>query len=76
VLLPRATELEEVDERTRQLLTPQKIASIVSLVPDEWLTLVSSAPVTENKDVYEQFLVNRLSLNFINDAEHARKALV
>src|SRR5215218_7217714 len=38
VLLPRASELDAVDAEFRQLLTPERIQAIVSLVPDEWLT--------------------------------------
>ena len=38
VLLPLASELDRVDEEFRALLTPERIHSIVSLIPDEWLT--------------------------------------
>lgn len=76
VLLAWATKMEEADKLTREVLTPEKIKSIVALVPDEWLAHVSSSPVEENRTVYERFLVNRLSLNLINDVEHAGKALV
>src|SRR5882757_9769613 len=38
VLLPRAAELEAVDGEFRSILTSERIRSIVSLIPDEWLT--------------------------------------
>lgn len=76
VLLPLATEMEQADKMIREVLTPERIKAIVLLIPDEWLMLVSSLTVSENRNVYERFLLNRLSLNYINDAEHARKALV
>src|SRR5690348_12970839 len=34
VLLPRATELQEADEELKQILTPERIDAIVSLIPD------------------------------------------
>ena len=38
VLLPWASRLDEVDQAFRTILTPEKINSIVALLPDEWLT--------------------------------------
>src|SRR5471030_3152236 len=38
VLLPQATELDAVDAEFRSVLTPERIQSIVALVPGEWLT--------------------------------------
>ncbi|SDL27436.1 hypothetical protein SAMN05421823_10575 [Catalinimonas alkaloidigena] len=79
VLLPWATELEAVDAEFRERLTPDRIAAIVALVPDAWLT-DASIPGTpdEQRDVYFQFLTTRLAASdlFVNAAEHARKALV
>lgn len=76
VLLPWAHELKTVDEIFRTKLNSEKIESIVALVPDEWLAQISSAPVEETRWVYVQFLTNRLSFNFINEAQHARQTLV
>ena len=76
VLLPWATKMEEADKMIREVLTPEKIKSIVALTPDEWLTHISPSPIEENRAVYKSFLVNRLSLNFVNDVEHAGKTLV
>jgi hypothetical protein len=77
VLLGWATELESVDKDFRKLLTAEKIKEIVSLIPDEWLETVSSSAV-ESRRVYEQFLVNRVaaSQTFVNEAQHAREALI
>lgn len=37
VLLPWATQLDEVDAAFRATLSPERIRAIVSLVPDDWL---------------------------------------
>ena len=79
VLLPQATELYAVDAEFRQILTPKLIQSIVSLVPDEWLTnesMMESAE--EQRQVYIQFLEARLASSeiFVNAAIDARNALV
>jgi len=76
VLLSWATEMESADRKARAVITPQKIKEIVSLVPDEWLVLLAPEPVENIRDVYVQFLTNRLSLNFVNDVQHARQTLV
>ena len=79
VLLPRATELDAVNTEFRQLLTPERIRSIVALIPDEWLMDASSdASVDERRGVYAQFLETRLAHSeiIINAANDARKALV
>lgn len=79
VLLPRASELDAVDAEYRTLLTPDRIAAIVSLVPDEWLSAGSpDETVEERRATYIQFLTTRLahSAVFLNEARHAREALV
>jgi len=78
VLLPWASELEKADEELRLMLTPERIRSIVALVPDEWLTTAFASPAEENRKMYEQFLINRIAHSsiFINQAQHARQALV
>src|SRR5829696_1738082 len=64
VLLPWATELEKVDEAFRSILTLERIDGILSLIPGEWLEGLSPLPVEENRNVYRQFLANRLSFTF------------
>lgn len=78
VLLPYSGELEKVDKSFRSLLTKEKIVSIVRLVPDEWLVNESAPDAEENRKVYEQFLLNRISHShiFVNEAQHARQALI
>ena len=79
VLLPRATELDAVDAEFRQLLTPERVRSIVALIPDAWLMDVSSdASADERRMVYAHFLETRLahSETFVNAAKDAGKAFV
>ncbi len=79
VLLPRATELAAIDAHYRQLLTPERIQSVVALIPDAWLTDESGdGPAHEQRAMYARFLETRLahSETFVNAAEDARKALV
>jgi len=79
VLLPQASELEEVDAEYRAVLTPALVRAIVGLIPDEWL--LGDSPFTtveEHRQAYIQFLEVRLASSeiFVKAAEHARKALI
>ena len=79
VLLPVASMLEEVDTAFHTFLTPEKIRSIVHLIPDEWLTKWSmDISPRDIKEVYAQFLTIRLaaSSTIIKAAQHARQSLV
>lgn len=79
VLLPFATDLRSVDAAFRPVLTPERIAAIVSLIPDDWLTHEPSADsAEEQRRVYVQFLVARLAASetFVNAAIDAQQALV
>lgn len=76
VLLPWATDLEKADEDLRSRLPIEKINAILGSIPDEWMAAVAPASVEENRNVYRQFLANRLSLNLIKEAQHARQALI
>lgn len=79
VLLSRATELDAVNAQFRELLTPERIRSIVALIPDAWLTDASSdESADERRAVYAQFLETRLAHSeiFVNAANDARNALV
>ena len=76
VLLPWASELEKVDEEFRAILLPDKIDRVIDLIPDEWLAMIASTSIEENRNVYRQFLANRLSFTFIKEAQHARQALI
>jgi hypothetical protein len=79
VLLPWASELEKVDKELKVLLNGDRIASILGLVPGEWLaanSFVESAE--EGREVYQDFLERRIagSDTFINEAIYARKSFV
>jgi hypothetical protein len=65
-----------VDAAYRTILTPDRIRAIVDLVPDEWLTDDDSPQ--PQRDAYVQFLTDRLahSERFVNEAHHARQALI
>ena len=78
VLLQWASELEQVSESFQAILTEEKIISIVSLIPNEWLINESAANADENRKVYEQFLLNRISHShtFVKEAQHARQVLI
>jgi hypothetical protein len=79
VLLPLATQLEEVDANFSSILTEDCIRSIVSLVPGEWLTDESSFETPEQyREAYIQFLMIRIahSENFVKEAQNAAEALI
>jgi hypothetical protein len=79
VLLPRAARLEETDLEFKKLLTEDTLRTIVALIPDEWLQWRDTEETPEAlRAIYFQFLATRLhhSQNFINEAQHARKALI
>ena len=78
VLLPWVSELEKADQTFCSILTPERIHSIVALVPDEWLTENDEGSPREKRKVYEQFLLNRLShsMIFVKEAQDARKAFI
>lgn len=77
VLLPYAAELEEADTVCRALLTPDRIRSIVALIPDEWLTDETAASFADRRQIYTRFLETRLLQSaFVKQAIHAREALI
>lgn len=79
VLLPQAGELKTVDTEFRQLLTDESIASIISLIPDEWLAGEPQPESAEGKRrVYIEFLQSRLTASeiFVEEAQRARKTLI
>lgn len=78
VLLQWASELDKVDESFRSLLTEEKIISIVDLIPVDWLVSESEPDADENRKVYQQFLLNRISQShiFVKEAQHARQVFI
>lgn len=79
VLLRRATELEAVDQTFRSTLNNTMIEEIVNLIPEDWLANEPAfSSIAEHRKAYIWFLQNRLahSAFFVNEANHARTALV
>ena len=78
VLLPQASALTEIDERSRAVLTDTLISSIVALVPDEWLQDSPFPTIAEHRQAYVQFLQARVahSLTFVKAAQDARETLI
>lgn len=79
VLLPWASQLEEADKVLRKSLSAKVIASIVELVPAEWLAanqFVTTA--AEGRNVYTEFLKRRIAASdiFVKEALYARKSFV
>ena len=77
VLLPRASEIEKVDETFRQILTPAVIDQVVELVPDIWLTEPNQI-AAEQRKVYTGFLNARIASSsiFVKEAQHARQEII
>jgi hypothetical protein len=73
VLLPQASELDAADTALKELLTPECIRNIISLLPDEWL-MTDDQTATEVRDMYSHFLNTRIKFShlFVNEAKHAR----
>ncbi len=79
VLLPAAAELEQAEKISKEILTPDKLDSIVSLIPDEWLNNYGEADSPEAiKKVYSGFLRTRLASSsfFLNEALNARNSFI
>lgn len=79
VLLPEASQLEKADAELSALLTEEKLQSIVSLLPDEWLQWNDVDETPEKiRETYICFLNERLahSTTFVKEAQDARKALL
>ncbi len=79
VLLPLATELDEVDTEFKAILTAEVITSIVALIPDEWL---SGEPAFQSaqdyRDAYIKFLLTRMEHSefFVKEAKNAAEILI
>lgn len=76
VLLKSATALNEVDRAFKTILSDECIASIVALVPDEWLLTGSPfSTAAEHRRAYTSFLTTRIANSeiFIKAAQDAGK---
>ena len=79
VLLPLATELDQVNTEFCAVLGKERIRSRVALIPDDWLEDDNTEQsFAEKRQVYVQFLENRLAVseNLIKEAQYARAAIV
>src|SRR6201996_6858682 len=71
VLLPRATELDMVDEEFKAILTPERIRAIVSLIPGEWIETEWQETPDEVRAIYSRFLEARVAASaiFVKEAQ-------
>ena len=79
VLLPKASRLKKVNTDNRALLTASVIESIVSQIPDEWITIEPPfASADACREAYRQFLVTRIAKSdiFVKEAQHAREQII
>ena len=75
VLLARASGLPEADARMTERLTPELVAGIVQLIPDEWLEDEALfAGKAEHRNAYRAYLSRRLTAPraFVEEAIRAR----
>src|SRR5688500_5588827 len=79
VLLAKATAMDKAGEKFRSVLTPDRIRSIVSLLPDDWLNRSAfREKPDEVRNIYSNFLISRMNNAdiFENEARNARLALI
>ncbi|MGZ8261313.1 MAG: HipA family kinase [Caldimonas sp.] len=75
VLLPFATRLGDADTALHAALSPERIAAIAALIPDEWLESgAGGASGPAPRSAYAEYLVRRLAAPraFAEEAERAR----
>ena len=79
VLLPKASGLDKAGEHFRSVLNEEKIKSIVSLLPDDWLNsgVYPEQPDTV-RNIYSEFLITRINNAdiFENEVRNARNAVI
>jgi hypothetical protein len=79
VLLPLASELAAVDAAMAAALSPQVVAEVVALVPDDWLEPDPQfTDAAAQRDAYCRYLVERLQAPraFVEEALRAHAALL
>lgn len=79
VLLPFADRLEQADAECSATLTPEVIAAVVGLIPDDWLRDHESfATPAAQREAYRCFLQARLDAphEFVEEARRARSVRV
>lgn len=78
VLLPKASELDKVDKELKELFSPKVIASVLALIPDEWLNEEIFTSSKQQRDAYAKFLNNRIANSsiFVKEAQNARETAI
>jgi hypothetical protein len=77
VLLPYASELDDVDRVLSARLTPEIIRTIVGLIPESWLDGSTFPSPDAHRAAYTSYLIERLQVprNFVEEANDARAEL-
>ena len=78
VMLPRGIAAE-ADAVLSAMLSRERIAEIVGLIPDDWLTGEPHfAGAAQHRAAYLEYLCNRLAERqvFVEEAQHARAQLI
>lgn len=75
VLLPYASEIVAADEYMKKIFTPDAVASIVNLLPDDWLQWEETMTPQQIRDAYIYFLNNRIAHSsiFVKQIQDAKK---
>lgn len=79
VLLPYASQLEQVDKESKALLTIDKIVDIIQTIPDDWLEWEGNDETPQQKrNIYIDFFKERINHSelFVKEAQDARESLV
>ncbi len=78
VLLPLASELQAVDSKMTERLTPDIINNIIQLIPDAWLVESPFSEKTQHREAYIEYLLKRLESPhiFVEEAIRARSLYV
>ena len=79
VLLGFADQIQQVNDRFKQILTPQVLWDIVQSIPLSWLDWPETdLDADQIKQVYYDFLIERLNNSqiFVNQANQARDASI
>jgi hypothetical protein len=75
VLLPFAKDMVAADDFMKKIFTPQAIAAIVHLLPDEWLSWDETLQPHQIKEAYIDFLNRRIAHSsiFVKQIQDAAK---
>ena len=79
VLLPLASALAETAQKLSQLITPELLDQVTAGIPTNWLEQsAETASPKIAREVYRSFLKKRLQASavFLNEAQHARNAII